>query len=115
MKSNIQIVPPIKLEIEGFNYTLTFNRKSVVIAEQLGLRLADIEKTPMTTIPLLFFCSFLANHPDITREKADEIYFDKLKGLTAEEVKRLGELYAAPTQALINDGDGERKNAKISL
>ena len=115
MKSNIQIVKPITLEIEGFNYTLTFNRKSVVMAEQLGLRLADIETAPMTTIQLLFFCSFLANHPDMTRAKADEIYFDKLGGLTAEEIKRLGELYAAPTQALINDGDGERKNVKISL
>jgi hypothetical protein len=34
--------------------------------------------------------------------------------MTPEEIKRLGELFNAPAQYLVNES-GERKNAKISL
>ena len=105
---------PITLTIEGKTYTLEFNRNSVASAERAGLNLSLITTAPMNTIPLLFYAAFKMHQPWITRDETDKILFDVLGGLKQEEVQRLGELYAAPTNALLNDG-GERKNATISL
>ncbi len=105
---------PITLTIEGKTYTLEFNRNSVASAERAGLNLSLITTEPMNMIPLLFYASFKMHQPWITRDETDKILFDVLGGMKPEEVQRLGELYAAPTNALLNDG-GERKNATISL
>ena len=105
---------PITLTIEGKTYTLEFNRNSVASAERAGLNLSLITTEPMNTIPLLFYAAFKMHQPWITRDETDKILFDVLGGLKPEEVQRLGELYAAPTNALLNAG-GERKNATISL
>lgn len=112
--ATIEKVKPIVLTIEDKTYTLEFNRNSVASAERAGLVLADITTQPMNTLPLLFYAAFKFHHPEITRAETDRILFEVLGGLTSEEVARLGELFSAPTQALINEG-GERKNAKISL
>lgn len=115
MAKNIEIVKPITLEIGEKTYTLEFNRNSVMSAERAGLNLADFEKMPLNTTLLLFYCSFKMHHPEMTRQQTDEIYFDILNGLTAEEIKRLGELYNAPAKYLVHEDGAERKNAKISL
>lgn len=112
--ATIEKVKPIVLTIEDKTYTLEFNRNSVASAERAGLVLADITTQPMNTLPLLFYAAFKFHHPEITRAETDRILFEVLGGLTSEEVARLGELFSAPTNALINEG-GERKNAKISL
>lgn len=106
---------PITIEVDGKTYTLEFNRNSVASAERAGLNLALITTEPMNTIPLLFYAAFKWHHPDITRAETDRILFDVLGGLKPEEVARLGELYSAPTNALLNTTEGERKNAVISL
>ena len=112
--ATIEKVKPIVLTVEDKTYTLEFNRNSVASAERAGLVLADITTQPMNTLPLLFYAAFKFHHPEITLAETDRILFEVLGGLTSEEVARLGELFSAPTQALINEG-GERKNAKISL
>jgi len=114
MAKKIEIVKPMTLEIGDKKYTLEFNRNSVMSAERLGLNIADFDKMPLNTTLLLFYCAFKMHHPEMTRQQTDDIYFDVLNGLTPEEIKRLGELFNAPAQYLVNDG-GERKNAKISL
>lgn len=114
MAKKIEIVKPMTIQIGDKTYTLEFNVNSVIAAERLGLNLANFEDMPLGTTLMLFYCAFKMHHPEMTRTQTDKIYFDDLNGMTPEEIKRLGELFNAPAQYLVNDG-GERKNAKISL
>ena len=91
----------------GREYTLEFNRKSVVKAEQAGLDVNKFESSSMTMIPLLFWGAFQMHHPHMTREQTDKILFDGLGGLNEEEMGYLAKLYAEPFQTLIARGDGE--------
>ena len=56
MKKNVN---PISLTIGNKSYTLEFNWKTVTSAELAGLTLRDVMdmKTPLNTIPLLFYAS----------------------------------------------------------
>ena len=113
--AKIERVKPIEITIGDKTYTLEFNRNSVMSAERAGLELSKIASEPMNTIPLLFYAAFKMHQPEMARKDTDAILFDVLGGLKPEEIERLGELFAAPTQALMNSEEGERKNAKISL
>ena len=115
MANIIETVKPMNITIGDKSYTLEFNRNSVVSAERLGLDLEQIKTAPMTAIPLLFFAAFKMHHPEISRKETDSILFETLKGVTKEELQRLMELYAEPTNALINDSEDNRKNVTISL
>ena len=86
---------------EGREYTLEFNRKSVVKTEQAGLDVNQLESKSMTMIPIMFWGAFLMHHPHMTREQTDKILFEGLSGLNEEEMTYLGKLYAEPFQTLI--------------
>lgn len=92
---------------EGREYTLEFNRRSVVKTEQAGFNVNELESKSMTMVPLMFWGAFLMHHPYITKEQTDAILFDKLEGLNADEMAHLGKLYAAPFQTLVARGDEE--------
>lgn len=114
--ANIEITKPMKIEVDGMEYTLEFSRATVVLAERAGFVSDLIAEQPMTMLPLLFYAAFKKNHPTIKREETDRILFDVLGGLSGAEVAKLAQLYAEPTKTLIrNDDEGERKNVKISL
>lgn len=91
----------------GREYTLEYSRRTVSKVEQAGLDINELESKSMTMIPLLFWGAFLMHHPGMTREQADKILFDGLGGLREEEMKRLGELYAATFQSLVASEDAE--------
>ena len=92
---------------EGREYTLEFNRKSVVKTEQAGLNINALDSMSMTMIPLLFWGAFQMHHPYMTQEKTDEILFDKLGGLNKDELAQLGQLFAVTYQTLIATEDNE--------
>lgn len=99
---------------EGREYTLEFNRKSVVKAERAGLDINQIDSKSMTMITLLFWAAFQMHHPHMTLEQTDKILFDSLGGLTEEEVEYLGKLYAATLSTLISskeEGQNPRRMA----
>ena len=98
-------------EENGREYTLEFNRKTVVKTEQAGLDINKMDGLPMTMIPILFWGAFLMHQPYMTREQTDKILFDALGGLSAEELTKLGTLYAVPFQTLISS-DGESANPR---
>ena len=91
----------------GREYTLEFSRKTVSKTEQAGLDINQLESKGMTMIPILFWGAFLMHHPGMTREQSDKILFDGLGGLHEEEMKKLGELYAAPFMTLVAQEDTE--------
>lgn len=110
-------VKPITITVGVNTYTLEFNRASVVFSERIGLNLEDMKNAPLSTISMLFFCAFRMHHPDITHTETDRILFDDINGGNEELVKRLCELYAAPTSVLFkyNEETAKAKNVKISL
>jgi hypothetical protein len=91
---------PMIIEDDGHEYRLEFSRKSVVKTEQAGFVINELETKGMTMLPILFWGAFLMHQPYITREKTDEILFEKMGGLTGDEMGYLGQLYAAPFQTL---------------
>lgn len=100
----------------GREYTLEYNRKSVVKIEQSGFDINAIESKSMTMIPLMFWGAFLMHHPHITKDQADHILFDGLGGLSEEELAHLGKLYAEPLQTLVaseNEGNPRKMAVKF--
>lgn len=111
----MKTVKPIILTYEdGTEYTLEFNRESVIYAENHGFDRDDVVQKLMTRIPELFFYAFRMHHPTIKRERTDSILFDDLGGITDKVSERLIELYNAPYETLIND-TGKPKNAKMTV
>lgn len=107
-----KIKPMIIVDPEsGKEYTLEYNRKTVVKAEQAGLDVNAIETKSMTMIPLLFWGAFLMHHPHMTKEQTDKILFDGLGGLTEGEMEYLGRSYANPFMTLISS-EGENANPR---
>ena len=100
---------------EGREYTLEYNRKSVVKTEQAGLDINSIESKSMTMIPIMFWGAFLMHHPHMTREQTDKILFDGLGGLNEDEMSYLGKLYAAPFQTLVASEDASANPRKMAV
>ena len=90
----------------GMEYTLEFTRESVAFAERRGFEIGDVSRFPMTKVPELWFYAFRANHKNVPREKTDKL-LDKIGGFSEDLLGRLGELYAAPFEAMRNAGEDE--------
>lgn len=99
----------------GRTYTLEYSRRTVAKAEQAGLDINELDSKSMTMIPLMFWGAFLMHHPGMTREQSDKILFDGLGGLREGEIKRLGELYAAPFQTLVASEDETGNPRKMAV
>lgn len=62
------------IEIEDKEYKLGYpTRKDAVNAERHGLRLLQLENSPLTVSQQLFYTGLLANHPSITEEEAETL------------------------------------------
>ena len=102
----------------GREYTLEYNRKSVVKVEQAGFDVNGIGATSMTMIPLMFWGAFLMHHPHMTKEQTDKILFDGLHGLDEDELAYLGKLYAEPLKTLVSskeDSDGNPRRMAVKF
>lgn len=99
----------------GKEYTLEFNRKSVIKAEQAGLDINQLESKSMTMIPILFWGAFLMHHPHMTREQTDKILFDGLGGMSADEMTYIGKLYAEPFNTLVTGEDEGANPRKMAV
>ena len=69
----------------------------------------DLADHMMVRVPELFFYAFRKNHRYMKKTETDRILFDGFGGLTSDELKQLGELYAAPYDSLINKAEGEEE------
>lgn len=98
---------------EGKDYTLEFNRETIVWAEGRGFDISDVGKYPMSKLPELFYYAFRMHHKNVSREKTDKILFDYLGGMPDGMAERLGALWAAPYEAL--NAKGDAKNARITV
>ena len=95
------------------DYTLEFNRETVVFAEQRGFSMEDISRYSMVRLPELFFYAFRMHHPNISKAVTDKILFDDLGGMPEGMAERLGELYAIPYNSLV--GGKQAKNPRMTV
>lgn len=113
-------------DFEGREFTLEFNRKTVVKAEKAGLNLQEIDSKPMTMVGIMFWAAFLYHHPWITQEQTDKILdeqFGGVEGLGTIEndegenlVAHLGRLYSEPFSTLIpSDEEGIVNPPKVAV
>jgi len=93
---------------DGKDYTLEYTRRTVQQMEQRGFALEQIQTQPMTALPQLFEGAFLANHRFVKKDLIEEIYSHL--GNKKELVARLGEMYADPINALLDDPEDSKGN-----
>lgn len=112
-------VKPIVLhdKDENRDYTLEFNLESVKFAEARGFNTDDIGKFTVTKTEELFFYAFRMHHKNVSKEKTDKIFWDKLGGLKNLPdgfVERLIMLYYEPINA-VKSAEEEGKNASVTV
>lgn len=95
-------------------YTLEFTRDTVKFAESRGFKIEEIADMPMTKSIELFWYAFRAHHMSVSREKAEKILIDDLKGFPDGMIERLYNLYRQPFNALVRDEDAS-KNARMTV
>lgn len=98
----------IKFTYDDVDYTLEFTRRSVKQMEDEGFVAQDIDKRPMTLLPILFAGSFKAHHKFTKQETIDAIYAcmpDKESLIT-----KLAEMYNEPIATLMEEPDEKAKN-----
>lgn len=101
----------IRISYNGNTYTLAFNRKTVVQAEDAGFSVRTYADKPLAQNPILFRYSFGVYHPQLLRfniEKIDEIY-ENTKDIFGLCVK-LAEMYANVYQAILSPDDEEEES-----
>ncbi len=100
----------ITFDYQGKEYTLEYTRNSVRTMERRGFVADDISTKPMSVVPDLFAGAFLANHPQLKRDKIDKI-FESLTGRT-KLIAALIEMYNDTIETLLDTNeDDEGKNA----
>ena len=114
---NEEVKPIVLTDTEsGQQYVLEFNRESVRFAEMRGFRIGDVGDFPMLKLPELFFYAFRMHHKNVSREKTDKLLFDKMGGMPEGMAERLGQLYAAPFEALTQNSDSDKpKNSTVTV
>ena len=93
------------IEIDGKEYELCLNRKAIKIAENAGLTPDAFEKRPLSAIDALWRASFIIKHPEVTEEKASELYDlaeAKDSELLGNIIKKLVDKYVSFFKALSN-------------
>ena len=106
-----KVAPIVLTDGDGKEYTLQFNRKSVIYAEANGFSIDELaEGKYMSGVSDLFFYAFRMHHPYMTHEQTDNILFNELGGIPEGLIERLGALYAEPYNALIPKEDGEKNS-----
>lgn len=111
-----EVVKPIVLRIPKRNevFTLEFSRESIKFAERNGFVFDDVDRMPMCGLIDLFWYSFRMHHMRISREQAERILFNDLKGFPEGMVERLGKLYGIPMKSL-SQSEEDAKNSEVTV
>jgi len=103
----------ITFEYDKKSYTLEFTRSTAARLEDMGFTPSDVEKRPLTMLPMFFGAAFWANHQGTKRRVVDEI-LQNIKKTTDDDsgeslFEVLGEMYADAVNTAFGDED-ESKN-----
>lgn len=93
--------------VDGNKYTLTFNRKTAAMYNEMGYTANDLRTKPVVAVPVFVWCAFKANHPSIKQSKTDTIW-DELSLKSKNDVlDALVDMYADTYTFLMGDENGE--------
>lgn len=103
-KKDVDEVKPIKItdKLDGRQYTLEFDKKSVRFADARGFALEDVDRYPMSKMYELFWYAFRKNHPSVSLEKAERI-MDGIGQLPEGFMQRLSALYMKPFEGFTEE------------
>lgn len=68
------IMKKVTITTDGNKYTLTFNRKTAAMYNEMGYTADDIREKPLVAVPVFIWCAFKANHPSIKQSKAEAVW-----------------------------------------
>lgn len=94
----------IRFSYNGKDYTLEYTRRAVRVVNERGFRPDELRNNTIVMVPLLFSGAFFAHHRNVPEKEINEIWEqmqNKEDLLTA-----LGEMYSQPTEALMDDSQG---------
>lgn len=91
----------IKFKYKDTDYELTYTMRTVRDMESQGFDFNEIDKKPMTMIPLLFSGAFKAKHPFVNSNTIDEIF--KQMPNKEELYQELGKMYAETLNKLTDE------------
>lgn len=88
---------------EDKEYTLEFTRRTVKQMEDEGFVAQDIDRKPMTLLPVLFAGAFKAHHRFVKQDVIDKIY----AGMPHKDelIGKLAEMYNDPIVTLMEEPD----------
>lgn len=89
------------IEYEGKKYTLGFNRDTSGMLQKQGFDMDKIQAEMLVQVPLLFYGAFLANHPTMSKAKADAIWEHMTR--KTDLLAALCEMYAEPIMTLMDE------------
>lgn len=112
MKTENKPTNVISYSYDGKTYTLAFDRKTVVEAEDAGFSVRAYADKPLAQNPILFRYAFGAYHPQLLRFGVDKIndMYENTKNIFGLCVK-LAEMYADVYQSIVAPND-EEESAK---
>lgn len=98
----------LKLNYKDKEYTLEYTRRTVTELERRGFIADDVNKKPMTMLPLLFSGAFLAHHRLTPQKDIEEIYdhIPDKEGL----ISKLVDMYSESIAALVDDPKDAKGN-----
>ena len=96
----------------GVTYTLEYTRKTVEMMEKQGFIASDVEKKPVTLLPVLFSGAFLAHHRFVKPDVIDGIY--ARMNHTDELIRCLVEMYNEPLVTLLDEPEQEDGEGNLS-
>ncbi len=102
---------------DGRDYTLEFDLDSVRFAQARGFDSDDISKYPVIKVEELFFYAFRMHHKNVSKEKTDKIFWNKLGGISNLPegfIERLIMLYYDPINA-VRSAEEIGKNANVTV
>lgn len=96
----------ITINWHGTDYTMEFNRKSVIGMEALGFEPRMLSSRPNTMIPLIVQGAFLMHHPNMMQETAMAIFADQSDKVGL--ITALTEMYNEPGTVLLEEPDEDK-------
>lgn len=100
------------IEIEEKEYKLGYpTRKDAINAERHGLRLLQLENSPLAVSEQLFYTGLLANHPSMTEDEASRLLGKYIE--EGGEVGEINEFLIKQYSAFQQSPNGKKKKAKI--
>ena len=96
------------IEIEEKEYKLGYpTRKDAINAENHGLRLLQLENSPLAVSEQLFYTGLLANHPSITSDEASRLLGKYIE--EGGEIGKINEFLIKQYSAFQQSPDGKKK------